>query len=79
MPELTDSKKPADWVTLEYKEGQNLFDDYFKAALRGVSTVAACTIAGDVPMKAAGFAMEIAKEAMKKREEYFSELAMRHQ
>jgi hypothetical protein len=64
----------------ETLEGRTLFDDYFIAAINGLSVSAVSDSRNmnldDIegfPNILAAFALEITKAALKKREEYFSE------
>jgi hypothetical protein len=76
-------KKPAKaneipCLKCETLEGRTIFDDYFLVVLQGVSTVSACPAPKwikyeEIPDAIVNFSYEIARAALKKREEYFSE------
>jgi hypothetical protein len=73
-------KRSVNGESLELKAGRDLFDDYFVAAINGLS-ISALSGSGniklddieDLPNILVHFAFEITRAALKKRKEYFSE------
>jgi hypothetical protein len=64
-------------ISITYGNGRTLFDDYFLAVLQGVSTAAAApdpdgSIYDEIPEILVSFSFDVAKAAIKKREEYFT-------
>lgn len=74
----TDMARPLNFVSLKVADGRTLFDDYFLAALAGVSTIFGANgltqseVDKLFPDVVITCAFDVAKAAMKKCEEYFA-------